>query len=167
MILGMSTSTFTFIHVVISLAGILSGLVVMYGLLTGRRLDGWTAAFLTTTVATSVTGFGFPIHQFGPPHIVGVISLVVLAAAIPARYAFHLAGVWRWVYIIGAVTALYLNVFVGIVQAFQKIPALHAIAPKGSEPAFAVTQLVALLAFIVVGIMAVKRSGKPVLVPAV
>src|SRR5678816_2942042 len=121
----MNIKTFTLIHVAISLVGIASGLVVMYGLLTRKRLNGWTALFLITTVATSVTGFGFPIIHFGAPHIVGIISLVLLAAAIFARYTYKLAGAWRWVYVITAALALYLNVFVGIAQAFQKIPALN------------------------------------------
>src|SRR6202140_334228 len=112
MILGMSTSTFTTVHVVLSLIGIITGAVVMLGMLGAKRLDGWTALFLATTVLTSVTGFFFHSASFGPPHVVGVISLVVLAAAILALYVFHLAGFWRWGYIIGATTALYLNAFV-------------------------------------------------------
>jgi hypothetical protein len=98
-------------------------------LLARKRLDGWTKFFLITTVATSVTGFGFPLHHFGALHVVGIISLLALAITIYARYPRHLAGAWRWIYVIGAMIALYLNVFVGIVQAFQKIPTLRAIAP--------------------------------------
>src|SRR5215207_4585675 len=124
--------TFTLIHVVISLVGIGSGFVVVYGLLTGRRLRGWTALFLATTVATSVTGFGFPAERLLPAHKVGVVSLAVLALAILARYAFRMAGAWRWIYVVGAVVSLYLNVFVGVVQAFQKVPALKALAPTQS-----------------------------------
>src|SRR5216683_5411855 len=154
MILGMTLSTFTIVHVVISVLGIVSGFVVIFGLLTGRRFDGWTAFFLATTVATSVTGFFFPFHRLLPPHIVGIISLVILAAAIAARYAFHLAGKWRWIYVISAVTAQYLNVFVLIVQAFQKVPALHAIAPKGSEPPVLITQLVVIVVFVLMAIRA-------------
>ena len=150
-------STFTRIHVVISLIGIVSGFVVLFGLLTRRRMNFWTALFLVTTVATSVTGFGFPLHELSPPHIVGIISLVVLALAIVARYAFHLAGAWRWIYAITAVIALYLNVFVGVVQAFQKIPALKAMAPHQTEPPFVVTQLVVLVLFIVLAILATRR----------
>ncbi len=112
MILGMTTSTFTFVHVLLSLVGIGSGFVVVFGLLTGKRLDGWTALFLATTVATSVTGFLFPFDHLLPSHKVGIISLVVLAVAILARYAFHLTGAWRRVYVISALVALYLNVFV-------------------------------------------------------
>src|SRR5271167_119224 len=112
MIFGMTTATYTFVHVLISLVGIGSGLVVMYGFLAGKRLDGLTALFLATTVATSVTGFGFPFDHLLPSHKVGIISLVVLGVAIPARYLFHLAGSWRWIYVVGASTALYLNVFV-------------------------------------------------------
>src|SRR6266404_2107877 len=126
---------YTLIHVAISLVGIFSGFVVLLGLLSGKRLDGWTALFLTTTVATSVTGFFFPVHHFMPSHVVGIISLIVLAVAIYARYNRALAGGWRKTYVIGAVIALYLNVFVGIVQAFQKVPALKALAPTQTEPA--------------------------------
>src|SRR4051794_19837176 len=115
MIFGMTTSTFTLLHVALSLIGIFSGFVVAFGLLKAKRLDGWTALFLATTVATSVTGFGFPFDHFLPSHGVGVISLVVLAVAILARYALHLAGAWRWIYAVSAMIALYLNVFVGIV----------------------------------------------------
>jgi hypothetical protein len=157
MILGMTTSTFILLHVVISLIGIASGFVVMYGLLHGKRFDGWTALFLATTVATSVTGFGFPFEHLLPSHKVGIISLVVLAVAILARYAFHLAGAWRWIYVVTAVIALYLNVFVAVVQAFQKVPALKTLAPTQEEPPFLVAQLVVLALFIVLGIFAVKR----------
>src|SRR5271154_3745642 len=122
MILGMSLSTFTLVHVIISLVGIGSGFIVLYGLLTGKRLDGWTALFLATTVATSVTGFFFPFDHLLPSHKVGIISLVVLAIAIVARYALHLAGAWRRIYVITAIIALYLNVFVLVVQSFEKVP---------------------------------------------
>jgi hypothetical protein len=148
---------YTIIHTLISLAGIFSGVVVMLGLLAGKRLDGWTKWFLITTVATSVTGFGFPLHHFGAPHVVGIISLAVLAVAIYARYARQLAGSWRWIYIVSALMALYLNVFVGVVQAFQKLPALQSFAPTQSEPPFQVTQLVVLMLFIVLSVVAVIR----------
>jgi hypothetical protein len=157
MILGMTTSTFTLVHVLLSLVGIASGLVVVFGLLAGKRLDGWTALFLATTVATSVSGFGFPFDHLLPSHKVGIISLVVLTIAILARYAFHLTGGWRRIYVISAVTALYFNVFVGVVQAFLKVPALKALAPKQTEPPFLVTQLAVLVIFIVVTILAAKR----------
>jgi hypothetical protein len=161
--------TFTLVHVIISLLGIASGFVVMFGLLAARRLDGWTALFLATTVATSVTGFGFPLTHFSAPHWVGVISLVVLAVAILARYVLHLAGAWRWVYVVGAVLALYLNVFVGVVQAFQKIPVLKAMAPTQSEPPFLLTQLIVLALFIALAIVAAVRfriEPAPALAPA-
>jgi uncharacterized membrane protein len=153
----LSTSTFTFIHVVISLTGIFTGLMVVGGMLAAKRLDALTAIFLATTVATSVTGFGFPIHKFGPPHIVGVISLVVLAIALLARYALHLRGAWRWIYAVTAVLALYLNVFVGIVQAFQKVPALKALAPTQAEPPFVIAQLAALVIFVLLAVFASIR----------
>ena len=154
---GMTTATYTFLHVLISLAGIGSGLVVMFGFLTGKRFDGWTALFLATTVATSVTGFGFPSDHLLPSHKVGIISLVILAVAIPARYVFHLAGAWRWIYVVGAATALYLNVLVLIVQAFLKVPALNALAPTQKEPPFLVAQLVLLLVFVGLTILTAKR----------
>ena len=157
MILGMSTSTFTTVHVIISLIGIFSGVVVLLGWLGGKSSGGWTALFLATTVATSATGFLFPVDHFLPSHGVGIISLVVLLVAILARYAFHLAGAWRWIYVVGAMVALYLNVFVLIVQSFQKVAALKAMAPTQSEPPFLVTQLVVMALFVVLGIVAAKK----------
>ena len=148
---------YTIIHTLISLAGIFSGFVVLFGLVAGKRLDGWTKWFLVTTVATSITGFGFPLHHFGAPHVVGIISLLVLAATIYARYPRQLTGVWRWIYVVGALIALYLNVFVGIVQSFQKIPALKALAPTQSEAPFKSTQLVVLALFVVLTIVAAIR----------
>ena len=157
MILGMTTSTFTLLHVLISLAGIGSGFIVVYGLLTGKRLDGWTAIFLATTVLTSLTGFLFPVEHLLPSHVVGIISLLVLAIAILARYALHLAGAWRWVYVVCSVLALYLNSFVAVVQSFLKVPALKALAPTQKEPPFLVAQLIVMALFIVLGIFAVKK----------
>ncbi|MDG3006406.1 hypothetical protein [Paludisphaera mucosa] len=148
---------FTLIHVAISLAGIASGFVVLCGLLAGKRLDGWTAFFLATTVATSVTGFGFPYHGFTPGIALGILSLVLLAGAIYARYARRLAGPWRPAYVVTAVAALYFNVFVLIVQSFQKVPALKALAPTQSERPFAVAQLLTLVAFLTLGYMAAVR----------
>jgi hypothetical protein len=157
MMLGMSLSTFTLVHIAISLVGIASGLVVLFGLLTGKRLDRWTVLFLLTTVLTSVTGFGFPFDHLLPSHKVGILSLVVLALAIVARYALYMAGAWRWIYTVCAVMALYLNLFVLVVQSFEKAPALKALAPAQSEPPFLVAQLIVLALFIVLGIFAVKK----------
>jgi hypothetical protein len=157
MILGMSTSTFTVVHVVLSLIGIVSGLIVLFAMLGGKRLDGWTALFLATTVLTSATGFFFPSSQILPSHIVGVVSLIVLAAVIFALYVYRLAGAWRWIYVAAVVLALYLNVFVGIVQAFQKLPFLQPLAPTQSEPPFLATQLVVLALFVLLGVMGVRR----------
>jgi len=157
MILGMTTSTFTLLHVLISLAGIGSGFVVVYGLLTGKRLDGWTAIFLATTALTSLTGFLFPVEHLLPSHVVGIISLVVLAIAILARYALHLSHAWRWIYVVCALLALYLNCFVAVVQSFLKEPALKALAPTQKEPPFLVAQLVVMAIFIVLGVLAVKK----------
>jgi hypothetical protein len=150
-------TTYTVIHVVISLVGIGSGVVVLFGLLTGQRLDRWTALFLASTVATSATGFGFPVDRVLPSHIVGGISLVVLAIAIYARYGRQLAGRWRTVYVVLAVVSLYLNLFVGVVQAFLRIPALRTMAPTQSEPPFVLTQLAVLALFIALSIAAVLR----------
>jgi hypothetical protein len=135
-------TTLTLIHVVISLIGVGSGFVVLSGLLTGKRLDGWTALFLAGTVATSVTGFLLPFRHFMPSHVVGMVSLLVLAIAILARYTRHLDGAWRWIYVVSAMAALYLNVFVLVAQAFAKVPALKAMAPTQSEPPFSISQLV-------------------------
>jgi hypothetical protein len=155
MILGMDPLTLT--HVALSLVGIGSGVVVVLGLLVAKRLDAWTAVFLVTTVLTSVTGFFFPFHHFLPSHVVGVVSLIVLAVAIVARYVRGLAGAWRRTYVISAVIALYLNCFVLIVQAFLKVPGLTALAPTQSEPPFQVAQLFALVLFVVLGVFAAIR----------
>jgi len=148
---------FTLVHVAISLVGIVSGLVVLFGLINAKRLDGWTAIFLATTVATSVTGFMFPFRGFTPALGTGIVSMVVLAVALYARYARRLAGGWRKTYVISVVVALYLNVFVLFVQLFLKVPALHALAPKQNEPPFAITQLLVLTLFIVLGVLATIR----------
>ena len=157
MVLGLSLSTFTLIHVIISLAGIGSGFIVMYGLLNSKRLDGWTAILLTTTVLTSLTGFLFPFEGLKPSYIVGGISLVGLAIAIWARYGGRLAGSSRWIYVVSAALALYFNCFVAVVQAFAKISALKALAPTQTEPPFMVAQLVVLALFIWLTILATKR----------
>lgn len=148
---------YTIIHVLISLIGIFTGLVVLVGMLAGKRLDGWTKWFLAATVLTSVTGFFFPFHGFTPAIGLGIISLIVLAVAICARYPRQLAGAWRWIYVVTAVIALYFNVFVGVVQSFEKIPALHALAPTQTEPPFKITQLAVLALFVLLGIFAVMR----------
>jgi hypothetical protein len=156
MIIGLSTATFTLLHVIISLIGIFTGLVVAAGLWSGKRLDTWTGVFLLTTVLTDITGFMFP-GALDPARIVGVISLVALAIAILAFYAYHVAGAWRWIYVSTALFSLYLNCFVAVVQSFQKIPALHALAPKGNEPPFAVAQGALLLVFVVIGVVCLRR----------
>ncbi len=148
---------FTVIHVAISLAAIASGFVVLFGMIADKRLERWTAVFLATTVLTSVTGFGFPVQGMTPGVVFGVISLVVPAALTYARYSRHLAGTWRKAYAVGAVFALYLNFVVLIVQSFQKLPPLHALAPKQTEPPFMVAQVVSLVAFLVLGTLAAKR----------
>ncbi len=151
MIHGMNT--FTQFHVLLSLIGIFTGFIVVFGMIGAKRLNGWTAIFLLTTVLTSVTGFFFPFHGITPGIIVGIVSLIVLAIAIFARYMRDLAGGWRSTYVITAVIAQYLNFFVLIAQLFQKVPALMALAPT----AFKVAQLAALIVFLVLGILATKR----------
>jgi hypothetical protein len=162
MILGMSP--LLFVHVVLSLIGIVSGLVVLAGFLRGEQRDGWVAIFLLTTLATSLTGFPLPADRFLPSHAVGILSVIVLAAALAALYLFRLAGPWRSIYVIASVTALYLNVFVLVVQFFRKIPALHALAPTESEPPFAIAQGLVLILFVALGIAATRafrRSAAP------
>jgi len=159
MILGMTS--LTFVHVVISLVGIFSGLFVVLGLLRNDRLDHMTALFLATTTATSITGFFFPFHGVTPGGVVGVISLIVLAVSVFARYSRHLAGGWRRTYVISAVLALYLNVFVLVVQLFEKLPSLRVLAPTQSETPFKIAQLIVVTVFIGLGIFAVKGFHEP------
>ena len=161
MILGMSTSAFTTLHVVLSLIGIVAGLVVAAGMFGSKRLDGWTAVFLATTILTSVTGYFFPVDRILPSHIVGAISLIVLAIATVAFYRYRLEGSSRGIYVITALIALYLNVFVLVAQAFLKVSALKALAPTQSEPPFLVAQAVVLAAFIAI-IIGAFRSFHPV-----
>jgi hypothetical protein len=160
MILGMSVSTFTPLHVVISLIGIFAGLIVLFGMFKAKRLNNWTALFLVTTVLTSVTGFFFHSTSFGPLHALGILLLVVLAVAIPTLYVYQLAGGWRWIYVAGAVASLYFNVFVGVVQAFQELSFLQPLAPMQSEPPFLIAQAVVLVTCVVFGTVAV-RSFRP------
>jgi hypothetical protein len=162
----MSLSTFTLVHVLISLVGIVSGLLVVYGMLVGKRFDGATSIFLVTTVLTSATGFLFPFVHLLPSHILGLISLPALAIAIFARYARHMAGGWRSTYVVTAVLALYLNVFVLVAQIFLKVPAAHALAPTGKEPPFLVVQLIVMAIFIVLGVFAVKKFREPIAITA-
>jgi hypothetical protein len=157
MILGLSISTFTTIHVVLSLIGIASGLVVLYGMVRGKRASATTAVFLVTTVLTSVTGFPLPPYGFDPPRAFGLASLVLLALAVPGLYVFKLAGHWRWIYTSTAIVALYLNCFVAVVQTFQKVAFFNALAPTQTEPPFAIAQLAVLAIFVVSGVIAVRR----------
>ena len=151
------TSTYTLVHVLISVVGIVSGFIVAFAMLDARRPGGWTLLFLATTLATSVTGFGFHREELLPSHIVGGISLALLGIAILALYVFALVRAWRWIYVVTALASLYLNVFVLAVQAFQKLPALHALAPTQTEPPFVATQALVLLAFVTLGAAALRR----------
>ena len=159
MILGMSLSAFTTLHVIISLVAIVSGIIVMFGLLGSNRMPALTATFLFLTILTSVTGFLFPFEKLLPSHMVGVLSLVLLAIACVALYVMNLSGAWRWIYVATAMISLYLNVFVLVIQGFLKVAPLHALAPSvpPSEPPFLVVQGVVLAFFVVVIIGAVRR----------
>lgn len=166
MILGMSVATFTQLHVIISLIAIISGIVVVLGMLGANRMPGMTALFLITTVATSITGFMFPT-PFDPADVIGIISLVFLALAILALYTYKLAGAWRGVYVVTAMVALYLNCFVLVVQSFMKIAFFHALAPTQKEPPFAVAQGVVLILFIGLGIAAFRKFRPMTRAPAI
>lgn len=156
------TTTLTIVHVVISLVAIATGFIVLYGLLNSKRFELWTTVFLATTVATSATGFLFPFEKFLPSHAFGILSLLLLPVAYYALYGRKLVGRWRWIYIVTAMLALYLNVFVLVVQAFLKITPLHDLAPTQTEPPFAITQLVVLLLCIYLTCRAVVRYRVPV-----
>jgi hypothetical protein len=160
MILGLPIPTFTALHVAISLIGILTGLVAVPAFAAGWRVSGWTAVFLGTTLLTSLTGFLFPIGGFTPALGVGAISTVILIVAILALYGFNLRGKAGIVYAITATTALWFNLFVLVVQSFQKIPALHILAPTGAEPPFFAAQATLLIAMLVLGWAAVRAVRK-------
>jgi len=174
MILGMSVAAFTQLHVIISLIAIISGILVAFGMLNARLMPGMTTLFLLLTVATSVTGFMFPtpvdaprvIGSLDPANVVGAISLIFLALAILALYAYKLTGSWRGVYVISAIIALYFNCFVLVAQSFQKISFLHALAPTQKEPPFAVAQAILLILFVGLGIAAFKKFRPMARMPA-
>lgn len=157
MILGMSIATFTVLHVVISLIAIAAGAVACARMLEGRPLDTWNSVFLLFTVLTTVTGFLFPITVFTPAIGVGIVSSIALALALAALHVGRLAGAWRWIYVVSALFAFYLNVFVLVVQSFQKIGFLNRFAPTGSEPPFAVVQGIVLLGFVLLGFLVIRR----------
>jgi hypothetical protein len=157
MMLGMSLPAFTTLHVIISLIAIVTGFIAVFGMLQSQRMTTWTAIFLWTTVLTSVTGFMFPFNGVTPGIIVGIISMVLLVIAFFALYGKHLDVAWRWVYVWTAIAALWFNVFVLIVQSFQKIAFLNALAPKGSEPPFQIAQGAALVLLVVLAVMAVRN----------
>src|SRR6266436_9144294 len=159
MVLGMSLATFTMLHVIISLVAIVSGIIVMFAMLGSNRMPGLTAIFLLSTILTSSTGFGFPFTQLLPSHMIGILSLVLLAIACIALYAMRLAGPWRWIYVLTALLSLYFNVFVLVIQSFLKVPALTAVAPGNppSGPVFAVVQGIVLVFFVLMIIGAWRR----------
>jgi hypothetical protein len=154
---SMFLAALTLFHVVISLIGLVAGFIVLIGLIAPKRLTRWTPVFLWATLATSLTGFLFPVHKFLPSHAVGALSVAVLGFAFLAQYRFHLSGIWRGVFVIASTVALYFNTFVVIVQCFKHIPSLQALAPTQSEPPFLVTQLIFLLLFIALGVTATRR----------
>ncbi|MDB5531816.1 MAG: hypothetical protein JWO28_131 [Hyphomicrobiales bacterium] len=158
-------TAFGWFHSIISLVAIIAGIVVVKDLLASKADGPWSLLYFVTAVATSVTGFGFPFTQFLPSHGVGVLSLIILIAAILARYVFHYAGPWRWIYAVGVTLGEYFLVFVLIAQAFSKVNALHALAPTQSEPPFAVAQLILLAIFVVLTIAAVRKF-RPAVPPA-
>jgi len=157
MIVGMSVGAFTLLHVIITLVAIGSGLIVVGGMFASHKLPGTTAIFLFTTALTSVTGFLFPIHGFTPALGVGILACLILLVALFALYKEHLAGAWRWVYVIAAIASLYLNVFVLVAQSFMKVLALNVLAPTQSEPPFAITQAAVLAIFILIALIAVVK----------
>jgi hypothetical protein len=159
-------STFTLFHTALSLVQLASGIIVVIGLVGSRSSGLWTWVYLISAIATSVTGFGFPVDKLLPSHAFGVVSLILLLLVILARYNFHLTGAWRWIYAVGLVITVYLDAFVAIVQAFLKIPALHALAPTGSEPPFAIAQAVLLIIFVGLGIAAARSFHRETAIAA-
>jgi len=162
MILGMSLDTFVLVHVIISLIGIVAGLVVMFGMLGSNRMPGLTTIFLLFTILTSATGFLIPplvSEKLLPSHMIGLLSLILLAIACIALYLMKLSGSWRWIYVLTALISLYFNVFVLVIQSFLKVPVLHALAPSvpPSEPPFAVVQGIVLVFFVIMIIGAWRR----------
>lgn len=159
MVLGMSLQIYTAMHVLVSLIAIASGLVIAYGLTKKIVINGWTGVFLITTILTSASGFGFPAPKVLPSHIIGVLSLIALGIAVISRYVFLLRGGWRSAYVISALVSLYFNVFVLLVQSFQKVRLLHELAPTQKEPPFAAAQLCVLLVFVTLGFLPFRRRS--------
>ena len=154
---GIPTDIFLDIHVALSLIALVLGLIVLYGLLSGEVLGAWTVLFLLGLILTSVTGFPLPPFGLDPPRMVGILSLILLAITVLAIYAFRLRGAWRWIYVVTAMAALYLDAFVGVIQAFAKLTFLHSLAPTQSEPPFLIVQVIVLVIFVALGFLAVRR----------
>jgi hypothetical protein len=154
---GIPTHLFLQIHVAISLIALVTGLIALIGWLTGNFSRGWTALFLVTLILTSVTGFPLPPFGLDPPRMVGILSLILLAIAVLAIYVFNVRAAWRWIFLVTAIAALYLDAFVGVIQAFAKLSFLHELAPNGSEPPFVIAQVVVLAIFVVLGFLALRR----------
>ena len=154
---GLPTHLFLQIHVAISLIALVTGLIAIIGWLTDNFSRGWTALFLGTLILTSVTGFPLPPFGLDPPRMVGILSLILLAIAVSAIYVFKVGAAWRWIFLVTAIAALYLDAFVGVIQAFAKLSFLHKLAPNGSEPPFVIAQVVVLAIFVVLGFLALRR----------
>jgi hypothetical protein len=154
---GIPTHLFLQIHVAISLIALVAGLIALYSWINSKNWNGWTALFLVTIILTSVTGFPLPPFGLDPPRMVGILSLILLAIAVLGIHVFKISGPWRWIFIITATAALWLDAFVGVIQAFAKLPPLHELAPNGSEPPFVIVQLIVLLIFIVLGFLALRK----------
>ncbi len=154
---GISTALFIELHVALSIVGIAAGLVVLYGMIGGHAYRGWTHLFLATTVLTSVTGFPLPPFGMDPPRVLGIVSLLLLAVALVGFYLRHLEGAWRLAFVVSGLAALYLNAFVAVVQSFQKLPTLQSLAPTQTEPPFIAAQLLLLVAFVALGIVAARN----------
>src|SRR3984885_7272810 len=154
---GIPTHLVLQIHVAISLVALVAGLIALYSWLSGKVSNGWTELFLVTIILTSVTGFPLPPFGLDPPRMVGILSLILLAIALLAIYVFRVAGPWRWIFVVAAMTALYLDAFVGVIQAFNKLSFLHELAPTGSEPPFLIAQVIVLVFFVVLGFLAARR----------
>jgi hypothetical protein len=154
---GIPTHLFLQIHVAISLIALVAGLIALYGWINNKNWNGWTAVFFATIILTSVTGFPLPLFGLDPTRMVGILSLILLAMAVLGIYVFRISGPWRWIFIITATAALWLDALVGVIQAFAKLPSLHEFAPNGSEPPFLIVQLIVLAIFVLLGYWALRK----------
>jgi hypothetical protein len=147
----------TLFHVIVSLIAIAAGIVLAHGLITRKRYDRWTLIFMVTTAVTVLTGFVFPYNGFTPGIGVGIICVLIFIPTALARYRFAMAGIWRPIFVVGALALFYFNCLVFVVQSFQKIPPLNALAPTGGEPIIGAVQAVVFIAFLIVGFFSIRR----------